>query len=187
MGRSISLVPEINRRTVVFTCFGEPYPFDDIAMILHRIEVEAPLSISDSDQGLKQYQDTETDVTNDIPGNWIISGIIPGQRVTLQSFPKNKYIDEETLESGKTKYDLFIRNDICTDDFVSQMKSNEAVIILTEEEIVPHSGRTGTKIELESMARSTLVVTEINERVVILTCFGDVASFDERAVYAKSQ
>ena len=34
MGRSLSLVTEVNERAVVLTCFGELAPFDEIAVTL---------------------------------------------------------------------------------------------------------------------------------------------------------
>jgi hypothetical protein len=37
-------------------------------------------------------------------------------------------------------------------------------------------------MEVESMGRSLSLITQINERVVVLTCFGELAPFDEIAV-----
>ena len=37
-------------------------------------------------------------------------------------------------------------------------------------------------MELEGMGRSLSLITEINERVVVLTCYGELAPFDEIAV-----
>jgi hypothetical protein len=37
-------------------------------------------------------------------------------------------------------------------------------------------------MELESMGRSLSLITEVNERVVVLTCFGEFEPFDEIAV-----
>ena len=44
------------------------------------------------------------------------------------------------------------------------------------------SGRTGKRFEVESMGRSLSLVTEVNERAVVLTCFGNLEPFDEIAV-----
>jgi hypothetical protein len=38
MGRSLSLITEINERVVVLTCFGELEPFDQIATTLSAEE-----------------------------------------------------------------------------------------------------------------------------------------------------
>ena len=54
--------------------------------------------------------------------------------------------------------------------------------ILSQSEIVLQSGRTGKRFEVESMGRSLSLVTEINERAVVLTCFGELEPFDEIAV-----
>jgi len=66
------------------------------------------------------------------------------------------------------------------------MKSNEAVTIISEDEIILNSGQPATKIDFKSMGRSILVITEIDEKVVILTCFGDFSRFDEIAVTLKA-
>jgi heat shock protein HslJ len=166
MGRSVALVTEINNRAVVLNCFGSPEPFDEIASTLNGFDAD-PSPIHDSEEGFKQYQDFETGVTVDVPGSWVITGIKPGHRATLQSFD--------------LKCELFIQNDVIMVDFINQMKSNEAITIISEEEIVLSSGQPGTRIEMDSMGRSISVITEIKERVVVLTCFGDFAIFDEIA------
>ncbi|MCJ7703894.1 MAG: META domain-containing protein [Anaerolineales bacterium] len=185
MGRSMTLVTEINNRAVVLTCFGSPEPFDEIASTLSGFEVD-PSPIHDSEEGFRQYQDFETGVTIDMPGNWIVTGIVPGQRATLQSYPENKYVGGEALQSGDTKCDLFIRPDISLEDFIHQMKSNDTLTIISEAVIVLNSGQPGTRIELESMGRTISIVTEINERVVLLACFGDFDLVDEIAVTLKA-
>jgi hypothetical protein len=38
MGRSLSLITEVNGRAVVLTCFGELAPFDEIAVTLGASE-----------------------------------------------------------------------------------------------------------------------------------------------------
>jgi hypothetical protein len=39
MGRSLSLVTEINERVVVLICFGELAPFDEIAVTLGAADI----------------------------------------------------------------------------------------------------------------------------------------------------
>jgi hypothetical protein len=114
-----------------------------------------------------------------VPGAWVVTGVVPGQRVTLQSYPESKYVGGEALQAGDTKCDLSILpSDASVAGFVQQIKANSAVTLLSEEEIVLASGEPGTKIELESLGRSLLVVTEVNGRVVVLNCFGEFAPFD---------
>ena len=48
--------------------------------------------------------------------------------------------------------------------------------------MVLYSGKPGTRLEVDSMGRSLSLVTEVNQRVVVLTCFGDLAPFDQIAV-----
>lgn len=185
MGRSVALVTEINNRAVVLTCFGSPEPFDEIASTLNGFEAD-PSPIYNSEEGFKQYQDFETGITIDMPGLWIVTGIVPGQRATLQSYPENKYIGGETLEPGDTKCDLFIRHDISADEFISEMRTNQAITIISKDEIMLNTGQTATRVEMESMGHSVLVIAEFNERVVVLTCFGDFGPVDEIAVTLKA-
>ena len=185
MGRSFSLVTEINDRAISLTCFGNPEPVDGIAQTLSGFEPTVFSPIYESPEGFKQYKDTETGVTLDMPGSWMITGIIPGQGATLQSYPENKYIGGEALEPDDTKCELFIRKDISTDDLFNQIKSNEAITIIAEEQMILNSGQSGTRIEMDRMGRSMLVITEINGSTVVLTCYGDFTLVDAIAVTLK--
>jgi hypothetical protein len=182
MGRSVSLVTEINQRAITLTCFGDFTPVDDIAQTLNGFEPAVHSPIYQSSEGFHHYLDTQTGVAIDMPTHWMVTGIIPGQRAILQSYSENKYIGGEALDAGDTKCDLFIRSDIRPDDFISQMKSNDAITIITEQELILNSNQTGTRIELNSMGPSILFVTEINAQTVVLTCYGDFAIVDAIAV-----
>lgn len=57
--------------------------------------------------------------------------------------------------------------------------------ILSEQEIILSSGQPGFRFELNNMGPSNALITEINGRVVVLTCFGDFTLFDEIAVTLK--
>ncbi|UCH58378.1 MAG: META domain-containing protein, partial [Anaerolineales bacterium] len=182
MGRAVVLVVEINQRIIKLTCFGNFTPVDGIAQTLRGFEA-APLSpVYESLEGFKQYKDTETGIAIDMPGNWIVTGIVPGQRVGLQSYPENKYIGGEVLEPGDTKCELFTRDDVSARNIISQLRSNEAITIITEEEISLITGQTGTRVELNGLGRSMLVVTEINASTVVLTCYGDLSPVEAIAI-----
>jgi hypothetical protein len=178
MGRSISLLTEINQRAITLTCFGDFTPVDDIAQTLNGFEPVVPSPIYQSSEGFKHYVDTETGVAIDMPGHWIVTGIVPGHRAILQSYPENKYIGGEMLEAGDTKCDLFIRSEPRVDEFIHQVKSSETVNIITEGQVVLNSGRSATRIEIESMGPSILVVAELNGNTVVLTCYGDFSLVD---------
>jgi hypothetical protein len=142
-----------------------------------------PSPATEPPAGFKQYQDSVVGVSVYIPESWVVTQVVSGQRAILQSFPETKYVGGEALKPGDTKCDLSIRPpDISVVDFVQQMKSNSAITIISEDEIILKSGKPGIRIELESMGRSLSLVTEVNERVVVLTCFGELALFDEIAV-----
>jgi len=75
--------------------------------------------------------------------------------------------------------------DIDVTNHIQQLKSSSTVTIVSEAEIVLQSGQPGTRLEIDSMGRSISLVTKINSRTVVLTCFGDFALFDEIAVTLK--
>jgi hypothetical protein len=46
--------------------------------------------------------------------------------------------------------------------------------IVSDQEILLHSGEHGFQVEVESMGLSVSLIAEVNERVVVLTCFGEL-------------
>jgi heat shock protein HslJ len=164
MGRSLSMFIDVHERAVTLTCFGDFAPFDDIAGSLHESEMLADTT------GFLQYQDSETGISVDIPGSWVVTGVVPGHRAVFQSYPD-------------TNCDLFIRPpDVTMVGFVQEMRANTAITILSEVEIVLKSRQQGIQMEVESMGRSKFLVTEVNGQVVVLNCTGELDPFDEVAV-----
>jgi hypothetical protein len=177
MGRSVSLITEINELTVVLTCHGELAPFDEIAVTL------VPAPVFGPPPGFRKYPDVTAGVSVFIPAGWIASGIVPGQSAILQSYPETKGVGGEALEPGDTKCDLTIRPpDIDVDSHMQELRNDSTVTIVSEQEIYLQSGKLGIRLEVESMGRSLSLITEVNERVVVLACFGELAPFDEIAV-----
>jgi heat shock protein HslJ len=133
--------------------------------------------------GFRVYQDAVAGVAIHIPESWVVTGIIPGQFAILQSYPEDKYVGGEGREPGDTKCDLNIRPlGNTAADLIQQWKSNPRSEIVSEGEMVLQSGQSGVRIEVESLGRSLSLITEVNERVVVLTCFGELAPFDEIAL-----
>jgi hypothetical protein len=70
------------------------------------------------------------------------------------------------------------------------MKSNEVITIISEDQIVLNSGQPATQIEMniemDNIGQSMLVITEINEKVIVLSCVGDFTKVDEIAVTLKT-
>jgi hypothetical protein len=133
--------------------------------------------------GFKEYQDSVADVSVYIPESWTETNIVEGQYAIFLSYPEDKYVGGEMLKSGDTKCDLSIRQGgEKMDDLIQQWKSSDMTTILSEQEITLSSSQPGYRFELDSMGRSNTLITEINGRVVLLTCFGDFAQFDEIAV-----
>jgi hypothetical protein len=117
-----------------------------------------------------------------VPESWVVTGVMPGQFAILQSYPEDKYTGGEAREPGDTKCDLTIRPpDVSVADATQALRSDTFATIVSEQEIVLQSGELGIRMEVESMGSSISLFTEINERTVVLTCFGDFALFDEIA------
>ena len=133
--------------------------------------------------GFKQYQDSVVGVSIFVPESWVVVKVDPGRLSILQSYPDGKYIGGEAWQPGDTKCDLTIRPPgIDLTSHIQQLKSNSTVTIVSEGEIILQSGQPGTRLEVDSMGRSISLVTEIHDRTVVLTCFGELAPFDEIAV-----
>ena len=176
LGLSVSLITEVNGRVVVLTCFGELAPFDGIAATIDG----SPVAEFPAD--FKPYLDATAGVMVHMPEGWIATQIQPGQFAILQSYPEDKYVGGEAREAGDTKCDLTIRPaDVDLESHMQQLRSNSTITIVSEDEIVLRSGMPGIRVEAVSMGLSVSLITEVNERVVVLTCFGELAPFDEMA------
>ena len=134
--------------------------------------------------GFRRYVNGASDVSLWVPESWTIIEPGPhGGSPILQSYPQDKYIGGEARQPGDTKCDLSIHPPgTSVADVTQQIGSSPSTTIVSEREIVLHSGRSGMRFEVESMGRSLSLVTEVNERAVVLTCFGELAPFDEIAV-----
>jgi len=153
-----------------------PTPTAEILEVTPSPAIEHPA-------GFKQYQDSVVGVSVFVPESWVVVEVDPGRLAILQSYPEGKYIGGEGFEPGDTKCDLRIRPpDIDVSSHIQQLKSDPTVTIVSEQEIALQSGKPGTRIEVESMGRSLSLITEVNERVVVLACFGELAPFDEITV-----
>jgi hypothetical protein len=101
----------------------------------------------------------------------------------LQSYPADKYVGGEGLRPGDTKCDLTIHpSGVSAADVLEQIAGAPTVTVLSEQEIALNSGQTGVRIEIDSLGRSLSLVAEVDERAVVLTCFGEFGPFDEVAV-----
>jgi hypothetical protein len=133
--------------------------------------------------GFVRYEDSAVGVSVYVPESWFVIGVVPGERATLQSYPENKTGGSGGQRPGNTKCDLAIRPpDVSVADATQALRSDSLATIVSEQEIVLLSGQPGIRREVESMGLSISLFTEINERTVVLTCFGELELFDEIAV-----
>jgi heat shock protein HslJ len=134
--------------------------------------------------GWKRYVDAASGVSLFVPEGWTVVPPGPqGGTTILSSYPKDKYVGGEARQPGDTKCDLTVHPPgVSVADVVPQTRSDPPVTVVSEQEVVLQSGRTGQRFEVESMGRSLSLVTEVNGRAVVLTCFGEPAPFDAIAV-----
>jgi heat shock protein HslJ len=141
----------------------------------------------DPPAGFKEYRDSVVGISIYLPENWTVTGVVDGEYAIFQSYPEDKYVGGERRDPGDTKCDLNIRpTGTRAEELVQQWQSNSMTTIVSEDEIILHSGLTGQRFIIDSMGRATVFITELNQRVVILTCFGDFTLVDEIAVTIKS-
>jgi hypothetical protein len=182
-GTSLSLVTEINQRTVVLICHGELTPFDEIAVTLAEIPSWISLLTIEPSPGFKPYLDEMAGIAVLVPNRWVWNQVIPGKSAILQSYPEGKYIGGETFQPLDMKCDFTIHPpSTVLNSQLQIIKSDTMATIISESELIFLSGENGIRLELDSMGRSLLIIAEVNARVVTLTCFGDLTGFDEIAV-----
>jgi len=149
-----------------------PEPAEPVSVDAVPTPTAAPLFVPP--EGFNPYQDPVTGISVYIPEKWVVTGILEGQYAILQSYPENKYVGGEMREAGDTKCDLNIQPaGTQVDDLINQWKSSDITTILAEEEFLFANDVAGQRFEINSMGTSTTFIVEINERVVLLTCFGD--------------
>ena len=138
--------------------------------------------VLDPPEGFKEYQDPISGISIDIPEAWVVTGIIEGQYAILQSYPVDQYIGGEMREAGDTKCDLSIQPpEVDMTGYIDQLKASPTVTVLSEQEITLQSGMKAMRFEIDSMGRSILYISDLNQRTIILTCFGDFTLVDEIA------
>ena len=186
-GDRLELYDEAGRQILVFVAAGglrsasvTPTPESPTATAV----VSATPVVPEPPPGFKQIVDAASGVSLWVPGSWTIVEPGPhGGPTILQSFPMDKYVGGEPFQAGDTKCDLTVHPTGTTvADVAPRSRSDPPLTVLSEQEIVLQSGRPGWRYEVESMGRSLSLVAEVNERAVVLTCFGEFAPFDEVAV-----
>jgi len=168
--------------TIDFSIVPAPEPPTATPVVAATPTLEPPA-------GFKRYVNGVSGVSLWVPESWTI--IEPGPHggpIILQSYPQDKYVGGEARQPGDTKCDLTVHpSGINVADVVPQNRSDPPITVVSMQEIVLRSGQLGRRFEVESMGRSLSLITTLqtatgNERVVVLTCFGDLAPFDEIAI-----
>jgi peptidyl-Lys metalloendopeptidase len=141
------------------------------------VVIEAPA-------GFRRYVHGPSGVSLWVPESWTIVEPGPhGGSPILQSYPQDKYIGGEGRDPGDTKCDLTVHPpEVSLEDLLQRIGSGPLSTIVSEQEVVLQSGQVGTRFEIDSLGRSLSMVTEVNEQTVVLTCFGELAPFDQIAL-----
>jgi len=153
------------------------------APAVHNETVEpAPLPTIAPPADFRLYQLPGSRIGVYIPMDWVVTGEINGEFAILQSYPEGKYIGGEARHPGDTKCDMRIKPPgIDFDDLVLEVKSNSNSTIISEETVILNSGENAIRFEIDSLGRSLFMVTEIEDKVVTLVCFGNLDRFDQIA------
>ena len=168
----------------------EPYDPDLAGGLVETAEVHTPTAVAEIEMPTLEtpgwehhvYRDQETGITILIPDTWIVTGIIEGEYAILQSYPEDKYIGGEPRDEGDTKCDLNIRPEGSSlEDLVEQWTSSSMTEILSDEPFLLANGVEGRRFEIQSLGKSIAVVVELEERLVVLSCFGEFDRVDEIA------
>jgi heat shock protein HslJ len=155
----------------------------------HTLIVAASSSTPSSEPpaGFNEYRDEVVGLSVYIPKDWIVTGIVEGQYAIIQSYPEDKYVGGEMLAPVDTKCDLNIRPEgVRAADLIQQWKSDPMATIISEEAFDLQMGSTGQRFVIDMAGRSMVFIAEIQQRVVLLTCFGDFKRVDEIAVTLKA-
>jgi len=130
-------------------------------------------------EGFNEYRDEAAGIVVQIPEGWVVTGIIEGESAILQSYPEDKYVGGEPREEGDTKCDLSIRPHSDTaEGLFEQWQSDSMTTIVSEDTFQLLSGKSAKRLIVDSRGRATVFMTEISERVILLTCFGDFENVD---------
>jgi heat shock protein HslJ len=138
-------------------------------------------------EGFIEYQDSVLGISIAIPETWVVTGVIDGQYAIFQSYPADKYIGGEMLQPGDTKCDLNVQPpEVDMTEYIDQLEASPTVSIISEQDFTLQSGEKAMRFEIDSMGRSVLFITNLNQRTIILTCFGDFTLVDEIASTLKA-
>lgn len=140
---------------------------------------EESVQTSNLPDGYKEYRDEISGISIKIPENWIVTGVVDGQYAIFQSYPEDKYVGGEILEPGDTKCDLNIQpQGTQVASLVEQWEVSEMTEIVSREEIKLRSGLPAERFVIDNIGRSTVFAADIDQRAVLLTCFGDFSVVD---------
>lgn len=186
LGNSVLTIFTDSQQTLVFVIqLDAPPAATSTLMPLTPTPSQLPISKPPAES--KEYQDIVAAVSLYIPESWTVTNVIAGQSAILQSYPADKYVGGEMLEAGDTKCDLNIRPiGIHVTDLIQQWRSDTMTTIVSEEAFTLQTGLTGQRLEIDSMGRALVFLVEVNQRVVVLTCFGNFMQVDTIATTVKA-
>jgi hypothetical protein len=173
------LIQSCNSPTTETLTPDAPITFPPTSTVEHPSPVP-PTPTFEPPAGFIEYQDIERRVSIYIPENWIVTGVVSGEYAIFQSYPPDKYVGGEGLQPGDSKCDLKLRFEADTsEDLLTQLSSDSMTTIVSREDVILASGLPALRVELDSRGLSLSMFTEIDGKVIGLTCFGEFEYFDQ--------
>ena len=186
-GGRLEVSDEAGAQLLAYVAVGSPRSAQATPTVEPSTQADATRAAStptsEPPAGFTRYLDAASGVSLWVPDSWTVIEPVPsGGAITLQSYPKDKYVGGEPFQPGDTKCDLVVHPpDVGVAGLLPRNQTNPPVTVVSQQEIVLRSGRTGMRVEVDSMGRSLSLITEIHQRAVVLACSGALEPFDEIA------
>ena len=169
---------------------NQDVPVDDQTVVSQTTLTAVPEPVSPAETfetpvGFREYRDSETGITIYIPEDWYIQNqsIVEGKYAIFSSYSPDKYIGGGVRQPDDIKCDLNLDLDVDSiGALVEQWDASSITSIISEREIVLDSGSFGTIFVIDSLGYSTTLVSELDNRLVLFTCWGDFEYFEQIAV-----
>ncbi|MDX1601284.1 MAG: hypothetical protein R3191_07220 [Anaerolineales bacterium] len=131
------------------------------------------------DPGFQELEAEVGGISLAFPDDWLIADGVSGQLIVLQSFPPEE-AGTEGIPRGEAKCDLVARQDVDSlEEAMDTLAADDSLNILRQESRTTARGLDVTVLEAESSRAGpmTIVLTENQGEVVMLSCIGESEQF----------
>jgi len=128
------------------------------------------------------YEDHIAGVALSLKNGWRVGEALPGQSAILFWYPEGKYVGGESLQAGDAKCDLFIYpvgHTVAQE--AENVRTDPANQIFVETDLTLPSGLSAITLRYSAPLAGEVarMLTSVDDRVVTLTCFGDLSLFED--------